>query len=97
MPLSARLPHPKGISAAIGAGCSVPFYMRYSGRATGPLEVLTNETNGFSAQLALVRARLNEVLALVQLYEALGRDWQQQSLQPSIAKAPLENEIETMT
>jgi hypothetical protein len=96
MPQSARLPHTGGISAAIGAGCSAPFYMRYSGRVTGHLEVLTNETNGFSAQLALVRACLNEVLALVQLYEAL-RDWQQQSLQPAIAKTPLENEIETVT
>jgi hypothetical protein len=75
----------------------VPLYMHYSGGVTGPLEVLTNETNAFSAHLDLVQACLNEVLARIQLYEALGGDWQQQSLQPSIAKAPFANEIETMT
>jgi len=51
--------------------------MRYAGGATGYLEVLTNETNAFSAELGLVQARLNELLALVQLYEALGGGWQQ--------------------
>lgn len=53
------------------------FSMRYTGGATGYLEVLTNETNAFSAELGLVQARLNELLALVQLYEALGGGWQQ--------------------
>ena len=52
-------------------------HLRYSGGVTGYLEVLTNETNSFSAELALVQARLNELLALVQLYEALGGGWQQ--------------------
>jgi multidrug efflux system outer membrane protein len=52
-------------------------HMRYKGGVTGYLEVLTNETNAFSAELALVQARLNELLALVQLYEALGGGWQQ--------------------
>jgi outer membrane protein, multidrug efflux system len=51
--------------------------MRYMGGATGYLEVLTNETNAFSAELGLAQARLNELLALVQLYEALGGGWQQ--------------------
>ena len=41
------------------------------------LQVLTNDTNYFSAQLNLVNAQLNERLALVQLYEALGGGWQQ--------------------
>ena len=50
---------------------------RYTGGATGYLEVLTNETNAFSAELGLAQARLNELLALVQLYEALGGGWQQ--------------------
>jgi multidrug efflux system outer membrane protein len=50
---------------------------RYSGGVTGYLEVLTNETNSFSAELGLAQARLNELLALVQLYEALGGGWQQ--------------------
>ena len=52
-------------------------HMRYSGGVTGYLEVLTNETNAFSAELAVAQARLNELLALVQLYEALGGGWQQ--------------------
>lgn len=52
-------------------------HIRYTGGVTGYLEVLTNETNAFSAELALVQARLNELLALVQLYEALGGGWQQ--------------------
>jgi multidrug efflux system outer membrane protein len=52
-------------------------HMRYNGGVTGYLEVLTNETNSFSAELGLVQARLNELLALVQLYEALGGGWQQ--------------------
>jgi outer membrane protein, multidrug efflux system len=52
-------------------------HLRYTGGATGYLEVLTNETNAFSAELALVQARQSELLALVQLYEALGGGWQQ--------------------
>jgi outer membrane protein, multidrug efflux system len=52
-------------------------HMRYMGGATGYLEVLTNETNAFSAELGLAQARLNELLALVQLYQALGGGWQQ--------------------
>jgi len=52
-------------------------HMRYTGGVTGYLEVLTNETNAFSAELGLVQARLNELLALVQLYQALGGGWQQ--------------------
>ena len=51
--------------------------MRYTGGATGYLEVLTNETNAFSAELGLAQARLNELLALVQLYESLGGGWRQ--------------------
>jgi len=42
------------------------------------LQVLTNETNYFTAELNLVQAQLNERLALVQLYQSLGGGWQQQ-------------------
>lgn len=52
-------------------------HMRYSGGVTGYLEVLTNETNAFAAELNLVQARLNEFLSLVQLYQSLGGGWQQ--------------------
>jgi multidrug efflux system outer membrane protein len=41
------------------------------------LQVLTNETNLFAAELNLVQAQANERLALVQLYQALGGGWQQ--------------------
>ncbi|MBV9500154.1 MAG: efflux transporter outer membrane subunit, partial [Acidobacteriaceae bacterium] len=51
--------------------------IRYQGGATSYLEVLTNQTNYFSAELNLARARLNERLALVQIYNALGGGWQQ--------------------
>jgi outer membrane protein, multidrug efflux system len=51
--------------------------MRYSGGVASYLEVLTNETNSFSAELSLVQAQLNELLALVQLYKGLGGGWEQ--------------------
>jgi multidrug efflux system outer membrane protein len=51
-------------------------HMRYNGGVTGYLEVLTNETNAFAAELELVQAQLNETLALVQLYQSLGGCWQ---------------------
>jgi multidrug efflux system outer membrane protein len=52
-------------------------HMRYQGGVTSYLEVLTNETNYFSAEIGLARARLNERLSVVQLYNALGGGWQQ--------------------
>jgi multidrug efflux system outer membrane protein len=50
--------------------------IRYKGGVTSYLEVLTNETNFLTAEIALARARLAERLALVQLYNALGGGWQ---------------------
>ncbi len=50
--------------------------IRYKGGVTSYLEVLTNDTNYFSAELALARAKLAERLAVVQLYNALGGGWQ---------------------
>ncbi|HTV59495.1 MAG TPA: efflux transporter outer membrane subunit [Verrucomicrobiae bacterium] len=41
------------------------------------LQVLTSETNYYAAELNLAQAQLNERLALVQLYNALGGGWQQ--------------------
>ena len=51
--------------------------IRYKGGVTSYLEVLTNETNYFTAELNLAQAQANELLALVQLYQALGGGWQQ--------------------
>jgi multidrug efflux system outer membrane protein len=50
--------------------------VRYSGGRASYLEVLTNETNHFNAELGLAQARLNELLALVELYRNLGGGWQ---------------------
>lgn len=52
--------------------------MRYKGGVTSYLEVLDIDTRYFDAQLGLAQAQLNERLALVQLFNALGGGWQQQ-------------------
>jgi outer membrane protein, multidrug efflux system len=51
--------------------------VRYSGGVTSYLEVLDSDTRYFDAQFGLAQAQLNERLALVQLYNALGGGWQQ--------------------
>ncbi|MGA2990248.1 MAG: efflux transporter outer membrane subunit [Candidatus Korobacteraceae bacterium] len=51
--------------------------MRYRGGAASYLEVLTNETNYFAAELGLAQAQLNELLGLVSIYRSLGGGWQQ--------------------
>jgi len=50
--------------------------LRFQAGSTDYLEVLTNETNSFSAELTLAQAQGNELNALVQLYQALGGGWQ---------------------
>jgi outer membrane protein, multidrug efflux system len=50
--------------------------LRYRGGATDYLEVLTNDTNAFSAELGLAQAQLNELLALVDIYRNLGGGWE---------------------
>jgi multidrug efflux system outer membrane protein len=49
----------------------------YKNGGASYLQVLTSETNYFSAELNLVQAQLSERLALVQLYQSLGGGWQQ--------------------
>ena len=51
--------------------------VRFKAGTTDYLEVLTNETNSFSAALGLAQAQANELISLVQLYQALGGGWQQ--------------------
>jgi outer membrane protein, multidrug efflux system len=51
--------------------------LRYQGGATSYLEVLTTDSDLFSAELNLVNAQEGEALSLVQLYSALGGGWQQ--------------------
>jgi multidrug efflux system outer membrane protein len=50
--------------------------LRYQGGSTSYLEVLTNDSNLYAAQLTLVAAQQGEALTLVQLYSALGGGWQ---------------------
>jgi outer membrane protein, multidrug efflux system len=50
--------------------------LRYRGGATSYLEVLTNETNAFNAELGLAQAQLNELESLVDLYRNLGGGWE---------------------
>jgi multidrug efflux system outer membrane protein len=63
--------------AAAAQDSSRLAHVRYDGGATAYLEVLTNETNYLTAELALSQVRLNEMLSLVQIYSALGGGWQQ--------------------
>jgi multidrug efflux system outer membrane protein len=51
--------------------------MRYRGGAASYLEVLTNGTNYFDAELGLAQAQLNELAGLVRIYRNLGGGWQQ--------------------
>lgn len=50
--------------------------LRYQGGSTGYLEVLTTDSNLYTAELNLVNAQQNEALSLVQLYSALGGGWE---------------------
>jgi len=50
--------------------------LRYSGGNTSYLEVLTTDTDLYSAQLLLAQAQEQEAGSLVQLYVALGGGWQ---------------------
>ena len=49
--------------------------LRYSGESTSYLEVLTTDTDLYSAQLLLAQAQEQEAFSIVQLYVALGGGW----------------------
>ena len=49
--------------------------IRYQNGRSSYLEVLTNDTNLFSAQMDLAKSQQQEALSLVQLYGALGGGW----------------------
>jgi outer membrane protein, multidrug efflux system len=68
--------HQESLTAA-AQGAANLSETRYRGGVASYLEVLTNETNYFAAELNLARARLNERLSLVQIYSALGGGWEQ--------------------
>ena len=50
--------------------------VRFKAGTTDYLEVLTNETNAFTAELGLAQAQGNELISLVQIYQSLGGGWQ---------------------
>ncbi|HEX9597452.1 MAG TPA: efflux transporter outer membrane subunit, partial [Anaerolineales bacterium] len=50
--------------------------LRYRGGATSYLEVLDSNTRYFTAELGLTQSQLNELLALVRVYQVLGGGWQ---------------------
>jgi len=52
-------------------------YARYRGGVDTQLNALDADRDLFQAQLDLAQIRLNELLAVVQLYKALGSGWQQ--------------------
>ena len=52
-------------------------YLRYRGGVDTQLNELDADRDLFSAELSLAQTRRNELLALVQLYKALGGGWQQ--------------------
>ena len=68
--------HQEALTAAAREAANLSE-IRYHGGVASYLEVLTNETTYYSAELNLAQARLNERLSLVQLYNALGGGWQQ--------------------
>lgn len=49
---------------------------QYRGGVTSYLDVLTQDTQYFTAQLGLAQARFNELSSVVQIYQALGGGWQ---------------------
>ncbi len=50
--------------------------LRYQGGRASYLDVLTAQRDLFNAELALARTRRNQLVAVVQLYKALGGGWQ---------------------
>ncbi len=52
-------------------------YLRYRGGVDTQLNALDADRDLFAAELSLTQTRRNELLAMVQLYKALGGGWQQ--------------------
>jgi multidrug efflux system outer membrane protein len=54
--------------------------LRYEGGVSSYLEVLDTDTRLFNSELELAQAQLDELVAVIQLYKALGGGWQDQEL-----------------
>jgi multidrug efflux system outer membrane protein len=67
--------------------------LRYDGGVSNYLEVLDAQRSLFSSELTLAQANRDQLVALVQLYKALGGGWQERvpgdpAAKPTPAKAP---------
>ncbi len=62
--------------------------LRYRGGVASYLEVLDAERQLFAAELDLARARRGELLAVVQLYKALGGGWQVEAAPAAAEQKP---------
>jgi multidrug efflux system outer membrane protein len=62
--------------------------LRYRGGVASYLEVLDADARLFSAEFDLARARREELLAVVQLYKALGGGWQMAAASASAEQKP---------
>ncbi len=67
--------------------------LRYRGGVASYLEVLDADTRVFSAELDLARARREELLAVVQLYKALGGGWQMAAAPAAEASPAASNQV----
>jgi multidrug efflux system outer membrane protein len=66
----------QGLLAAAAVDAVRLANARYTGGVASYLEVLDTDTLAYDAEIALAQAQLQERLALVQLYNALGGGWQ---------------------
>ena len=62
--------------------------IRYRGGVSAYLEVLDAQRSLFDAELSELGARRDELLALIQLYKALGGGWPQAALPETTASVP---------
>jgi len=62
--------------------------LRYQGGRASYLDVLTAQRALFDAELALARTRRNQLIAVVQLYKALGGGWQTEAKAKTTAGTP---------
>lgn len=60
-------------------------YLRYRGGVDTLLNALDADRDLFNAQLTVAQSRRNELVAMVQLYRALGGGWQVETPQPTAA------------
>jgi multidrug efflux system outer membrane protein len=63
--------------------------MRYDGGVSNYLEVLDAQRSLFSSELTLAQTNRDQLVALVQLYKALGGGWQEKAPPPAGGAGPV--------